>query len=173
MPRVLIPLVVWAGYAERLIQDIDPDYMPGRRFKLAPYDVPLEQQRFARDHEGTRRFHIMTGPLAGVRGVDGGAWNGSTVQDLPGYMSVQVRYQIGHTKDHYRQLRDYVTHDELALVYWLQPAVGQWPADGPADCVPTGTAQLTRVRESGQGTEPAFDTYILDVRFTLAQLVGS
>lgn len=101
------------------------DAHPEIPFSLAPYKVPLIDLPAAGFREGTRRFQVFTGPLAGVQaGLQLGSFVGDMVHRTTDFFRVDVRYIMARGAENaLSTLNDMLDSDAKTLSWRLTPDV--------------------------------------------------
>lgn len=156
---------------ERQIEGITPDVWAGCRFKRASGDCELRLQTFCDRDDGTRRFHVILGPLGSFRGAQWLDWNGGTGR-LRDTLEVAVRYEVPGGDDGYLTFLDITATDQQALAVALRTDQADYYDEGGGgvvmDVVPNGTiTQDLIARDDG-----TISAVILRYQYDLIVTVG-
>lgn len=133
---------------EASIEAIAPDVWPDVLFRRASGDCALRLQTFGDRLDGTRRFHVLPGPMGSFRGAQWLEWNGTTGH-LRDAIEVQVRYEVPTGDDGYMTFLDITATDQQLIAWAISTQVTdywQGGAGGVAmDVAPNGTVTTTEI----------------------------
>ena len=121
---------------------------PNTRFVVAPYTDDLANLKFGSNSAATRRFQVLLGSAASVRGpVHGRSWNGSQFE-IVDYLRVDIRYDIPKDNSGLKLLHKMVTEDNQRLIFYLHPLNHNLPSGVViSDVTPTGTNSRTDITD--------------------------
>lgn len=157
---------------ESVIEDITPDVRSGVLFRLAPYNGRLEDMPLGRGVDGTRRFHVLVGPLANVGGATGSQWNGDGFLYLGEPLLVRVRYAQPLNDGGYRKLLQLTASDQNRIIQQLSRVNGTaWGSGRPDTIEPTGGVSIEPV--TGENANAPVDIWIFNIAFRIMHPVGN
>lgn len=136
------------AHFERCVTLIESTIYPNLKFIAAPYSDDLANIKFGSNNAATRRFHVLLGSAASVRGpVHARSWNGSQFE-ITDYLRVDIRYDLPKDNSGFRLFHNMVTEDNQSLIYWLHPLVTDTPLGVViTDVQPTGTNSRTDITD--------------------------
>lgn len=139
--------------ATAAITAITPTVWPDVTFRVASGDCELGLQTFGDRLDGTRRFHVLPGPMGAFRGAEFTAWAGSAAI-MRDALEVRVRYEVPTGDDGYLSLIDLVADDQQQLAWALTTQVADYwtgeAASGDAvvnNIQPNGTIQTDDITD--------------------------
>lgn len=151
------------------IEQISPDVSPDITFRRAPMNCPLVDQTFGDAFDGTRRFHVIPGIIAGFQGpTDLEDWNGSTMQMVDTF-EVQVRYESSNSDEAYGWLCDIVATDMQIIIHGIAPQTFDYGSTAILHrLAPTGTVEITPLEKNTERS-----SWIVKALFRLVTSLGS
>lgn len=161
---------IMAG-ARLIIASATPDVDPVIPFVSAPMNGELESLPFAKPSDATRKFHVISGVLAGAQGPQPGNWNANEMNHLADIIVVRVRYHCPLRGGGYLRLSDYLATDAQriysALANATKPEWGGFESC-PQTIDPSGGTRITPV-----GGGENVDSFILNYPFRVQMILGA
>jgi hypothetical protein len=130
--------------ATEAILAIVPDVWPDAPFRVASGDCELALQTFGDRLDGTRRFHVLPGPLGAFRGAEFSSWSGTTAI-MRDSLEVRVRYEMPTADDGYLTVVDMISTDQQVLAWALTTQVADMWVEGAS----SGNAVVNNIQPNG------------------------
>jgi hypothetical protein len=150
--------------ATQIIKGIAPEVSPTWGFEPVE-SGPLEDQAFGDRKAGTRRFQVIVGPLAGVRGVMGGKWLGEGLwHGARDVMAVKVRYDVSFEDGGFTKRNNMIASDQQLLAFWLSPGASSYPLDCRLiGITPSGTVNTKEIEDPNSKKSVIFITFVYEL----------
>lgn len=157
--------------ARSIIAAATPDVDTTVPFVAAPMNGELESLPLNTPGQGTRKFHVICGVLAGSGGPQPGNWNANEVNHLHDVIVVRVRYHCPLHHGGYGRLNNYLADDSQRIFHALSNAnEAAWGGAEyrPMRIDPVGGVSITQI---GDGDNA--DAFILNFPFKLQMILGA
>lgn len=161
---------VMAG-ARLVIAAATPDTDPHIPFVAAPMHGELESLPFTRPQDATRKFHVLSGVMAGLGGPDLGNWNANEIHHFPDAIVIRVRYHCPLRRGGYGRLNDYMADDAQRILHALiNASLVTWGGAEykPQHINPAGGITITEVSQDGQA-----DDFIMNYPIRVQTILGA
>lgn len=150
--------------ATEIIRGITPDIAPSWKFEPSE-SGPLEDQAFGDRKDGTRRFQVIVGPIAGMRGVTGGKWSGDGLwHGARDVMAVKVRYDISPEDGGFTKRNNIIASDQQLLAFWIVPGASLYPVECKLISItPSGTVLIKELEDPNSKRVVVIVTFIYEL----------